>query len=717
MSERTAILEGGLVALGLALCVLVLASGVAAQEAVPEVRENGYGGSGSVFFDAAETEDGYVLAGNTEIEDGGGTGASADTVGWVVKTNRSGGVVWRETFENRTGSSLYGVTRTDDGYVAVGMYDARSLLNLRQAWAVGLSESGELEWIADSFQGRDRFDDVVSVGEDDGATVAVGTGMGRQQYAVRFDGAGEVVWQRVYGDGNLRSATRSGLVVAGKGERDYGRIESAQVTNATAEGDAVWQRFYEETAANFRQGNPGGEDIVALEDGYAVASGEQLLRTGLDGDPRWTTELSRGGTISALAPTQRGDGVWAAVKIGDNPGIIGPGEARGRLLRVNESGVQRSLGVGLEGELGQIREILPLSDGYYHLSGVGPGDQRFVSAGYTYTADLRPPEVGLNVTPASGEVGRDTVTLRANATDNGNIVEYRWDVDGDNETERVTKDPRVTHTYSEIGTYEANVTAVDESANRDTAVATVEVVDTTSPTADLAAPDPRRVGTDTAAVLDANATDNGNIVEYRWDFGADGGVDTVTQSPRVTHAFSGEPGGSVPLELTVVDAAGNEDSRTVEFDVVATPELSVTTERISSDSVSVEAAVEGAAGTPTVRWTNPEGETTFGTELNYTARERTEGEFRVVAEDDHGSRVERNVTVEFGTASDGTAGGGMSGDGTEDTDDTDDTGTENASDRDDTDGSGPGLGVGGAMVALCGLGYLLRRRVSDRPRN
>lgn len=620
MSERTAILEAGLVALGFALCVLVLASGVAAQEAAPEVRENGYGGSGSVFFDAAETEDGYVLAGNTEIEDGGGTGVSADTVGWVVKTNRSGGVVWRETFENRTGSSLYGVTRTDDGYVAVGMYDARSLLNLRQAWAVGLSESGEVEWIADSFQGRDRFDDVVSVGEDDGATVAVGTGMGRQQYAVRFDGAGEVVWQRVYGDGNLRSATRSGLVVAGKGERDYGRIESAQVTNATAEGDAIWQRFYEETAANFRQGNPGGEDIVALEDGYAVASGEQLLRTGLDGDPRWTTELSQGGTISALAPTQRGDGVWAAVKIGDNPGIIGPGEARGRLLRVNESGVQRSLGVGLEGELGQIREILPLSDGYYHLSGVGPGDQRFVSAGYAYTADLRPPEVGLNVTPASGEVGRDTVTLRA------------------------------------------------------------------------------------------NATDNGNIVEYRWDFRADGGVDTVTQSPRVTHTFSGEPGESVALEVTVVDAAGNEDSRTVEFDVVATPELSVTRERVSNYSVHLSASVDGAAGTPSVRWTDPEGETTLGTELNYTARERAEREFRVVAEDDQGSSVRRNVTVDFGR--DYRMGAGESGppDGGPGAD-------QNASDRDDTDGSGPGLGVGGAMVALCGLGYLLRRRVSDRPRN
>lgn len=716
MSRHARIIRKSLSVLFLLVLLVSLAQTATAQGEAHEVWENGYGEPGSVFFDAAETEDGYVLAGNTEVEDRGGAGVSSNTVGWVAKTNTSGGVVWERVFEGRRGSSLYGVTDTGDGYVAVGMYDARSLLNLRQAWAVGLSKDGKVEWVSDTFEGRDRFDDVVPVG--DGGSIAVGTGRGRQQYAVRFSDDGTVEWQRTYGDGNLRSATADGYVFAGKGEMNYGRIESAQVTDVRPDGSVVWGRFYNETSVNYRQGNPGGEDIVSLGEGYAVASGGKLIVTDSKGELDWTTEVTDDSTISALSTSSDSEGILAAVKVGDNSGVIGPGEARGRIHWVDEEGVKRSLDEGIAGDLGQVREIIPLSNGYYHISGTGSVGGSFSHTGYAYVADLQPPEVELTVDPEEGEVGETEFTLTAEATDNGEIEGYNWDFDSDGETDVETSSSTVTRRYSALGKVETKVTVEDRSGNTDTSTTTVETSDTTPPTVNLTAPEPRRVATEAPAVLDAGgSSDNHRISEYRWDFDDDGSVDEVSEEARTTHEFSGRVGETVNLRLTVVDDAGNRNSDAYELTVAENrpPKLSVDAEKLSNSEVRLKASVQDSVGTPEVRWTDPEGQTAVGRNLTY-ASDEGERTFRVVAEDEYGATNTTNLTVAFGSDGDGPVSS------TEGTNENQESGTDSSSgvdggeenDRDSEDSNSLPVRWLIPLGFVLGVALILHRSVSDQ---
>ncbi|SFR92656.1 Protein of unknown function [Halomicrobium zhouii] len=77
---------------------------------------------------------------------------------------------------------------------------------------------------------------------------------------------------------------------------------------------------------------------------------------------------------------------------------------------------------------------------------------------------------------------------------------------------------------------------------------------------------------DASAVFDASASvDDEGIVEYRWDWDADGTVDETTTDPRVTHAFPGRD--DYAVTLTVVDAEGATDSVTRTVAVGAAVEL------------------------------------------------------------------------------------------------------------------------------------------------
>jgi len=83
------------------------------------------------------------------------------------------------------------------------------------------------------------------------------------------------------------------------------------------------------------------------------------------------------------------------------------------------------------------------------------------------------PEASFTVDPASPEPGQD-VTFDASGS-SGDIVEYRWDVDGDGADDATTTTPTYVHSYEDGGTYEAALTVEDADGNTDTATETVTV--------------------------------------------------------------------------------------------------------------------------------------------------------------------------------------------------------------------------------------------------
>jgi PGF-CTERM protein len=155
----------------------------------------------------------------------------------------------------------------------------------------------------------------------------------------------------------------------------------------------------------------------------------------------------------------------------------------------------------------------------------------------------------------------ETVLLNASTSDDpdGTITEYRWDTDGDGTIDQTTTTPTVTVTMPEASTHQLAVTVVDDMGAIDTATLTVEVSDTTSPTASfhLNTSSPIDIGTDVRLNATA-ASDNVGITDYRWSVPAGSPSDLTGETATVTLPTLGEHA----IELTVEDAAGNSDQVT-----------------------------------------------------------------------------------------------------------------------------------------------------------
>lgn len=86
----------------------------------------------------------------------------------------------------------------------------------------------------------------------------------------------------------------------------------------------------------------------------------------------------------------------------------------------------------------------------------------------TVREENRPPNASLTHRPQEPTPGT-TVTLDvSNSTDpDGRIVEYRWDVDGDGTTDRVTNGSTVTAVYNQTGSHPVSVVVVDDDGATD----------------------------------------------------------------------------------------------------------------------------------------------------------------------------------------------------------------------------------------------------------
>ena len=93
-----------------------LASNSAGQSPVELIWEKLYGGTGDDrAFYAAKTEDGgFLIVGSTTPIFPG------KTVGWIVRTDSSGNMLWNKSFLEGKGSEFRRAIKTDNGFLLVG---------------------------------------------------------------------------------------------------------------------------------------------------------------------------------------------------------------------------------------------------------------------------------------------------------------------------------------------------------------------------------------------------------------------------------------------------------------------------------------------------------------------------------------------------------------------------------------------------------------------
>lgn len=180
-----------------------------------------------------------------------------------------------------------------------------------------------------------------------------------------------------------------------------------------------------------------------------------------------------------------------------------------------------------------------------------------------------PPVARFLVPPWIPNPGQEVVLDASSSFDqDGEVVSYAWDFDGDGTIDLETGQPTASHAFPEGGVHAAAVRVTDdEGASSLPAVTQVVVNHAPVVSFQVSAFSPPELAEVT--FTDASSDLDGTVVHLAWDFG-DG---TTGEGPSVVHAYA--PAGTYTVALTAIDDRGAEGRATVTLDVQNLPPAAV----------------------------------------------------------------------------------------------------------------------------------------------
>jgi len=183
-----------------------------------------YGGKDDdKLYDILKTDDGYLLVGESEsLRDDEGFDA------YVVKIDEKGKVLWQKGYGWGYDEKANAVTRAKNGYIFVGLTESNRDKR-EEAYVVKIDKTGKVLW-QNTYGGRYNEEAFDIVADDDGYVIVGKTDTdshGRDDlYMFKIDEKGKLLWQRNYGgraDDVAYSVVKTddGYLVAGETE-SYG---------------------------------------------------------------------------------------------------------------------------------------------------------------------------------------------------------------------------------------------------------------------------------------------------------------------------------------------------------------------------------------------------------------------------------------------------------------------------------------------------------------
>jgi hypothetical protein len=213
---------------------------------------------------------GYIVAGNSRSLDGDVTGNNGEFDYWVVKLNSSGTIEWQKSYGGSSGESAYSIQQTEDGgYIVAGNSnsnngDVSGNHGDWDYWIVKLNDTGNIQW--QKSLGGSFIDVAYSIQQSlEGGYIAVGftgsndgdvTGYheGLDYWIVKLSPTGDLEWQKCLGGSendtawSVQQTDDGGYIVAGEtesidgditghhGNRDYWAVKLNSI------GDILWQK-------------------------------------------------------------------------------------------------------------------------------------------------------------------------------------------------------------------------------------------------------------------------------------------------------------------------------------------------------------------------------------------------------------------------------------------------------------------------------------------
>jgi uncharacterized repeat protein (TIGR01451 family) len=229
-------------------------------------------GASSIF---QTFDNGYIVLGTTQSNDGDVSGYYGNIDIWVVKLDPSGNIQWQKTIGGTGGDYAGSIKQTSDGgYILVGSTNSNNgdvsglHGSIEDIWVVKLDSSGSIQW-QKTLGGSDY-----EYGSDieqaiDGGYIVVGntistdgdvTGLHSLYYwdywIVKLDSTGNIQWQKVLGGTNddyaysIDLTIDRGYIIAGYSDSEDGDVthnygsSDFWIVKTDSIGNIIWQRSY-----------------------------------------------------------------------------------------------------------------------------------------------------------------------------------------------------------------------------------------------------------------------------------------------------------------------------------------------------------------------------------------------------------------------------------------------------------------------------------------
>ncbi len=240
------------------------------------IWDNGFHAEGSTtadwdyIFDVIETDDGGFIA-------CGYCGMSGYSyLGWVLKVDSQGDIVWNNTFGTQYWDRFYSIANADDGgyYLAGYTHVEYNGVIKNDGWLMKVDAVGDSLWSQSyGYPDHDMFRDMTVT--DDGYIYLAGEteldgNSGYNAWLVKTDLTGELIWEQTYGSGAFEAiaqTTEGNLVMAGM--RNYPETQyDGRIMKADPDGNVIWDHI--QTGSNL---DDMFHDIEQTDDGGYICAG------------------------------------------------------------------------------------------------------------------------------------------------------------------------------------------------------------------------------------------------------------------------------------------------------------------------------------------------------------------------------------------------------------------------------------------------------------
>ncbi|MGD0204574.1 MAG: PQQ-binding-like beta-propeller repeat protein [Candidatus Bathyarchaeia archaeon] len=282
------------------------------------IWEKTYGvvGDDDRAYSALPVGDGYLVVGSSE------SNKTGVTVGWALRLDQDGNVIWNQTFLEGSGTELRVALNLTDGFLLVGNEFLPS--GGENGYVAKINSQGALIW-QKTIGGEDLNKLFSAIATPDGFVLFGLTYSNANEesnaWVVKLDANGNVVWNKTYGNATYTAATASALapdgnyMVAGytnsRGDNNYDFL----LMQIDPNGNMIWNETY---------GGTGSQEASAMtkaSDGYVIVGDTQSPNSNIHA---WVVKVDWNGTM-----------LWAKTvggKNADSPYFITPSEDGGYLV-------------------------------------------------------------------------------------------------------------------------------------------------------------------------------------------------------------------------------------------------------------------------------------------------------------------------------------------------------------------------------------------------